>query len=77
MPNVGVEKHWRDKRMSPKRQSGTNAGVGQTSEWTNAGFLGQTSEWTNTGVPNFFFFNFEFFLFKHSPPYLRPVTFLS
>jgi hypothetical protein len=76
MPNVGVEKHWRDKCLSPKRQSGTNAGVGQTLEWTNAGFLGQTSEWTNTGVPNFFF-NFEFFLYKHSPPYLRPVTFLS
>ena len=37
MPNVGVEKHWRDKCLSPKRQSGTNAGVGQTSEWTNAG----------------------------------------
>ena len=54
MPNVGVEKHWRDKCMSPKRQSGTNAGVGQKLEWTNVGFLGQTSEWTNTGVPNFF-----------------------
>ena len=61
--------------MSPKRQSGTNAGVGQTLEWTNAGFLGQTSEWTNTGVPNFFF-NFEFLFTNTAPPTFVPLLFL-
>ena len=52
MPNVGVEKHWRDKCMSPKRQSGTNAGVGQTSEWTNAGVpnIGVDKCWNGTNV---------------------------
>ena len=54
VPNVGVKNIGVDKRRSPKRRCGTNAGVGQTSEWTHAGFLGQKSEWTNAGVPKFF-----------------------
>ena len=52
VPNVRVEKHQSGQTQESqtsewdKRQSGTNVRVGQTSEWTNAGFLGQTSEWT-------------------------------
>ena len=71
MPNVGVEKHWRDKCLSPKRQSGTNAGVGQTQDFWDKHRSGQTQE------SQTFFSILNFFDTNTAPPYLRPVTFLS